>query len=206
MAGDNWQVKNSSSFFFRVLSIFIPKPRHRENRKGALSKIAVEHTGAEGKADAIRNMSTQIRPQQRSLSQWVLGMTVLNPLSGPSNSEPIPDHETRPPAAYGVEQMPKTKRVFGDRERTEKRYNEAVKQLEKCIAIRPSNCESLYLFAFDEIRQNNQIPFLREKIDEMLEARKSEAKNRSVIQRIFTAMVPFSKSLLAVVVQSQSVR
>jgi len=95
-------------------------------------------------------------------------------------------------------------RALGDSERTQMRYKEAVDQLEKCLA-RATSHETFPFLNFDEFRENNQVAYLREKIDQMLQARHSLAKNGNVLRRIFAAMTPFSKTLLLVAVQSQPV-
>lgn len=93
---------------------------------------------------------------------------------------------------------------FGDRVRTEMRHKEAINELKQSLHS-ASNSQFPQLLNFEEFRENNQIPFLRVKIDEILQARNSSGKNRNFMHRIFVAMAPISKSLLGVVTQSQPV-
>ena len=96
---------------------------------------------------------------------------------------------------------------FGDRGRTERRYKEAVKELERCFEFTSSSFGDTDFLHLDEFKfgENDQISYLRDKIDEMLEARNSVAQNRNVVRGVFTAMAPLSKTLLTVLTQSQPV-
>lgn len=87
-------------------------------------------------------------------------------------------------------------RVLRDNEPTKARYKAAIDQLERCFT-RASTREAYPFIDFDEFRQTNQtIPYLREKVDQMLGTRQSPAKNGNILRRIFVAMTPFSKCLL----------
>lgn len=101
---------------------------------------------------------------------------------------------------------------FGDRKRTEQRYNEAVKKLENALKLRPSNWEAFETPNLADISDNDPIPQLRAALDKMLDSRKSSIKNQDVwskckktMTQIFTAMSPFAKIFLQIAKDAQAV-
>jgi hypothetical protein len=99
--------------------------------------------------------------------------------------------------------------VFGDNERTNIRYSRALKKLERTLTLSVSSGETSQLLniMIDEIHQHDQITYLREQVDKMLdrEARESLRGTRAVLHRIFKAITPISKTLLTIAVQGQPV-
>lgn len=99
--------------------------------------------------------------------------------------------------------------VFGDDERTNIRYSRALKKLERTLTLSVSSDETSQLLniMIDEIRPHDQITYLREQVDKMLdrEARESLRGTRAVLHRIFKAITPLSKTLLTIAVQGQPV-
>ena len=187
------QDQKHPGFLSRLRLLFTVSFRSRANRNGVVSKPPIKDTAEFKVHSARQHLSVHAF---MSLPQQAGGQTNVSRLGALSSDATID---------VTIQPLTAPTSSFGDRERTEMRYNEAAKQLEKCLAIRKSICESLTLFDFDEICQNNQVPYLRGKIDEMLQARKSLTKNRNVMERIFTAITPFSKRLLTVLIQSQPV-
>lgn len=91
-----------------------------------------------------------------------------------------------------------------DRQRTEMRYEKAVKQLEGCLARRVS-IDVAQWRGLIEISRSDQIHSLRDKVNQMLQQRQSSPQHRNILESIFTALLPFSKYSLAVAVQGQPV-
>jgi hypothetical protein len=205
MASNIWLNQNIPEFLFKVLSIFKPKFRNLpKNRSRNASKARNQSPRKEcQKDDCTPNGNASIQPShQLPFSQQASG-TIINGHSDCPQSDTASVNVMHLPSEHEEVQAPQPLRAFGDRERTEMRYNEAIKQLEECLAVRASSYETLQVPKFDEIRQDNQISRLRDKIDEMLQTRKSPPNTNILVRRIFAAMVPFSKSLLVVAVQSQ---
>ena len=101
----------------------------------------------------------------------------------------------------------------GDRERTEKRYREAVEQLHKSVKLPRKNWEA---FEFPEFKNLadviNPIPQLQEDIKKTLDARASSFKDprfwstsKRVAEKIFTAITPFAINFLSVANEGSAV-
>ena len=96
---------------------------------------------------------------------------------------------------------------FGDRERTEARYKEAVEKLKKSVKLPRKNWEAFEIPDFKNLADvNDPIPQLREDIKKTLNARKDAFKDQSfwskckrVTEGIFTAIIPFATNVLLVV-------
>jgi hypothetical protein len=101
---------------------------------------------------------------------------------------------------------------FGDRKRTEQRYNEAVKQLENALKLGRSNWETFQIPDLTDIPDNDPIPQLRTELNKMLEVRKTSIKNqetwskcKKAVSQMFTAMSPFAQNFLQVAKDAQQV-
>ena len=101
---------------------------------------------------------------------------------------------------------------FGDRERTEKRYEDATAQLKKSLNISRRHWQTFEIPNFGNISENDPIPQLREQIQKTLVARMNSVKDRdfwskgkNIIERVFTATSPFAKKFLEIAKEGQSV-
>ena len=112
-----------------------------------------------------------------------------------------------------IHQTPVQLDPSGDRERTEGRYKEAVKELKKSVKLPRKNWEAFEIPDFKDLGDlNDPIPQLREDIKKTLDARKDDFKDQSfwsmgkrVTERIFTAISPFAKNVLSVVKDGSNV-
>jgi hypothetical protein len=99
--------------------------------------------------------------------------------------------------------------LFGDRERTELRYKNAISQLEESLRFRRQNWEIFQIPNLD-LRDNDTLPKLRQEIKKTLDARQKSIRNqnswskgKNLVERIFIAMSPFAKSFLTVAKDGQ---
>jgi hypothetical protein len=166
----------------RVKSVFKPrseKPVQQPIRQGN----AHESSSSRCRKPKDRGPGTTT-PSNATSSDWQLG-----------TGSHVDD-----PGASANGEVKKRKTDFGDSDR----YTMAVTQLKNCLA------DSLTLRKFDflnidELQSKDDIAYLRDEIDEMLQCRNSQAKNRTFIRNVFTAIAPLSKVLLTVMTQSQPV-
>ena len=101
----------------------------------------------------------------------------------------------------------------GDRERTERRYREAVEQFQKSVKLPRKNWETFVIPDFKNLADvNDPIPQLREDIKKTLDARNNAFKNpnfwsksKRITEEIFTAISPFVKNVLFVAKEGSSV-
>jgi hypothetical protein len=91
---------------------------------------------------------------------------------------------------------------LGDRQRTERRYIRAVKQLEQAMNI--ENSEAFEIPDFTSI-ENDPVLQLRRNITEMIDARQNAMKERGVwseakqrLEDIFVTISPFARTILSV--------
>jgi hypothetical protein len=172
----------------RVKSVFKPRKKEISCKEPVQRPIHQE--------SAQESSSTRfIKPEDR-------GLVMAMPSNASSSDHLITGGDD--PQASEKGQVRKRKTDFGDSDRTEERYTTAVKQLESCLA------DSLILKKFDfldvdELLVKDDIAWLGDKIDEMLQCRHSQAKNRNFIRKVFAAIAPLSKALLTVMTQSQPV-
>jgi hypothetical protein len=110
--------------------------------------------------------------------------------------------------------IPETQLVpSGDRERTEKRYCEAVEQLHKSVKLPRKNWEAFEIPDFKNLADViNPIPQLQEDIKKTLDARAGSFKDpgfwstsKRVAERIFTAITPFAINFLSVANEGSAV-
>ena len=101
---------------------------------------------------------------------------------------------------------------FGDRERTEKWYNKAVKGLEEALKLHRDNWEFFELPDFSDISEDDPLPQLRQEIKKILDVRESSIKDRSfwskgkhAMERAFISMSPFAKNVLSIAKGGSSV-
>ena len=101
----------------------------------------------------------------------------------------------------------------GDRERTERRYKEAVEQLKKSVKLPRENWETFDIPDFKNLADvTDPIPQLQDDIKKTLDARKDAFKDQSfwskskrITEGIFTAISPFAKNFLFVAKEGSSV-
>jgi len=101
--------------------------------------------------------------------------------------------------------------AFGDRERTEKRHTEATNRLEEALTLRNIKWETFHI---PDLRFTNSesFPKLQQEIEKMLNAPKIPitdqthwSKIKDMMERMFTAISPFSKHFLTVAINAQLV-
>ena len=186
----------------RILSRVLSFCRTKHTTKTSVSSLQVtDNPARKNKA----NLPGHDKSSTQSTAFTVPAGTTAE-VYGNTKSETLDDSLNRCSVFNDDEPVLEPIRALGDSERTQMRYKEAMDQLEKCLA-RATSHETFPFLNIDEfnLKENNQVAYLREKIDQMLQARHSLAQNRNVLRRIFAAMTPFSKTLLLVAVQSQPV-
>lgn len=186
MTSHNWRHRKSLGFFSQLSSLRGLKGRVDENYGVGRSNTPLSNTreNEEETPSELQSAAIELAPQRTCVS----GSVQRKPL-GPTPSEPST--------------------IFGDNERTKTRYNQTLKKLEQTLTLRVSSSETSRLLNIDEIRQQDQITYLREQVDKMLverEARESLRRNSAVLHRIFKAITPISKTLLSIAVQGQPVK
>ena len=101
--------------------------------------------------------------------------------------------------------------LYGDRERTERRYKEAVEQLEKSLNIPTGSWKTFEIPDFkDAADMTDPISQLRQEIKKTLDRRTFKdpsfsSKSKHITERIFTALSPFAKNVLSVLKQGSAV-
>src|SRR5271155_3926972 len=115
---------------------------------------------------------------------------------------PLTEHATVTVSATPAAQLDPS----GDRERTEKRYQEAVELLQNSVKLPRKNWEAFEIPEFKNLADViNPIPQLQEDIKNTLDARASSFKDphfwstsKRVAERIFMAITPFAINFLSV--------
>jgi len=103
--------------------------------------------------------------------------------------------------------------VSGDRERTEKRYKDAVDQLQRSIKLPRKNWEAFAIPDFKDFPDvTNPIPQLQVDIEKTMNARAASIRDpgfwsttKRVTERIFTAITPLAKNVLFVAKEGSNV-
>jgi hypothetical protein len=101
----------------------------------------------------------------------------------------------------------------GDRERTEKRYREAVAKLQKSIKLPRESWEVFAIRDFKDFADvTNPIPQLQQDIKKTLDAREKSIKDpgvwsttKRITEKIFTAISPLAKNVLVVAKEGSNV-
>ena len=135
-----------------------------------------------------------------------------------STDPPVP-HKSETHARLGVpESPPESERhapdVYGDRKRTERRYEKAVQRLDESLKLkfRGANWQSFEVPKFNDIIQNDPLPQMREDIEKMLNAREESiqdrgfwSRNKKFMEEIFSAISPITKNLLTIAKEGSAV-
>jgi hypothetical protein len=174
----NWRHRKSLGLFSRLSSLCAPKPRLQDESIRVGGSNTPNTVTTKGKGEPPLKQSTAIQGTESSQSLQLQEI--------PGFPDESPD-------------------TFGDSERTKIRYNQALKKLEKCLSLSGSGSEPARFLEIDELCQYDQITYLREQVDKILESRGSLPRNSPVLQRIFKAVTPISKCLLTVAIQGQPV-
>ena len=103
--------------------------------------------------------------------------------------------------------------VSGDRELTEKRYKNAVEQLQRSIKLPRKNWEAFAIPDFKDFADvTNPIPQLQGDIEKTINARAASIRDpgfwsttKRVTERIFTAITPLAKNVLFVAKEGSNV-
>src|SRR5271155_618375 len=120
---------------------------------------------------------------------------------------PLTEHAILPSPTATVSATPAAQLdPSGDRERTEKRYQEAVELLQNSVKLPRKNWEAFEIPEFKNLADViNPIPQLQEDIKNTLDARASSFKDphfwstsKRVAERIFMAITPFAINFLSV--------
>jgi hypothetical protein len=125
-------------------------------------------------------------------------LTIAN--NGVQDSSNHPDNDS-----HGTVSRPSSPDQFGDRERTEERYDKAIAQLEESLKLRRPNWEALKIPDFKKLPETQSLPQLQVEIKKLLDARKTPikaqtfwSKSKITMERIFTATSPFAKNFLQI--------
>jgi hypothetical protein len=126
--------------------------------------------------------------------------SVDNP-DGPEN----PVSLNNSPHGFEESRQSHSRDTFGDKERTENRYKEAVKWLEESLSLPRTNLEPFVIPDFTDISKNDSVDQLRQEIKKILDVRSSSMKDRSfwskgkhIMETIFISISPFIKNILLV--------
>src|SRR5579862_641840 len=186
MRRNNWRHRKSLGFLPQLSSLRGVKERADESRGVGRSKALFSNTREDEETPLEEFAGIELAPERTCISQFVQRDTLE--VNHPRPSDPS--------------------NRFGDDERTKIRYRQALKKLQQTLTLRVSSSETSRLLDIDEIRQHDQINYIREQIDKMLEEREAKdslRRNRPVLHRIFKAITPISKTLLSIAVQGQPV-
>lgn len=101
---------------------------------------------------------------------------------------------------------------FGDTERTEMRYKNAVIQLKQLLSVSHTDWEAFDVLKLDDITEIDFVPELIKQINKLLDVRRSTiesqdwwSKGKRVIENTFKAISPLVQNILQIVKEGQSV-
>jgi hypothetical protein len=186
--------------FTRLRAALKPKTRDRQKAPGPIPGIAEPPIPA-----SILPSSSSTLPMSQA-PEVTEDIEVVNTGDSDIVSDEIMGGSTRPPLADRTD-------LSGDREKTEKRYREAVEELKKSVKLPRKNWEAFDIPDFKNLADvNNPIPQLQEDIKKTLDAKKEAfkdpsfwSKSKRVTETIFMAITPFAKNVLLVAKEGSNV-
>jgi len=196
----NNQDNKDRSGFARLSTALKVKMRSRQKAPVPIPKIAEPAKGAPILPPSSTTLPADQAPED---SEGV------NTGSSDIVSDGVAAISTSPPAPAPVARADHA----SDRENTENRYREAVKQLKKSVKLPRKNWETFDIPDFKNLADvNNPIPQLQEDIKKTLDAKKDAfedpsfwSKSKRVTEKIFTAITPFAKNVLLVAKEGSNV-
>jgi hypothetical protein len=186
--------------FGRLRAALKPKTRDRQKTPVAVPGMAEPPALASALPSSSSTLPASQAPEVMEDSD------VVNMWGSDIVSDEIMGGSTRPPHVDRTD-------LSGDREKTEKRYREAVEQLNKSVKLPRKNWEVFDIPDFKNLADvNNPIPQLQEDIKKTLDAKKEAfndpsfwSKSKRLTETIFTAITPFAKNVLLVAKEGSNV-